>query len=268
MNYWVYKCNTKGTSVGNNNWGDWEEEDGMLGDAPFGWGRIGQVPDIEVLKTGDMVIAHQSDRARLVGVAEVVGFRNGELMLRPAELLQVNMRKLKKKYADVGRIPAYQGGPIRSIYEISTKDAENLLRRARNEAGVGAPAAGPTKVEAEGVESETGDTDLDEWAEGEERELFVKHRKREQKARRAKIALVLAKTGSLACEVPGCSFDFAESFGKVGEGFAHVHHLRPLSQARKGAKTRLEDLAVVCPNCHAMIHRGGKCRPLSTLRKA
>jgi 5-methylcytosine-specific restriction protein A len=28
---------------------------------------------------------------------------------------------------------------------------------------------------------------------------------------------------------------------------------------------QLADLAIVCPNCHAMIHRGGKCRSLESL---
>jgi hypothetical protein len=49
------------------------------------------------------------------------------------------------------------------------------------------------------------------------------------------------------------------------QGYAHVHHLRPLSEARGSVTTRLEDLAIVCANCHAIIHRDGACRPLDGL---
>ena len=34
-----------------------------------------------------------------------------------------------------------------------------------------------------------------------------------------------APTGKLVCEVPKCGFDFEERFGKLGKGYAQVHHL-------------------------------------------
>jgi hypothetical protein len=69
----------------------------------------------------------------------------------------------------------------------------------------------------------------------------------------------------LRCEVAGCRFDFEAVYGAIGAGYAHVHHLRPLSEAEMPVKTTLADLAVVCANCHAMIHLGGACRPLADL---
>jgi putative restriction endonuclease len=42
---------------------------------------------------------------------------------------------------------------------------------------------------------------------------------------------------------------------EVGAGFIHVHHNKPVSET---GPTRLNpgtDMSVVCPNCHAMIHR-------------
>jgi 5-methylcytosine-specific restriction enzyme A len=66
--------------------------------------------------------------------------------------------------------------------------------------------------------------------------------------------------------VPKCSFDFEKSYGKLGKGYAQVHHLDPLSKSPKEGKfTKLSDLAVVCANCHVMIHVGGECRPLRGL---
>lgn len=109
--------------------------------------------------------------------------------------------------------------------------------------------------------------DLDA-TEGIVRQRLVAHRSRESKLRVAKIRSVLEARGSLVCEVPGCGFDFAKTYGALGYGFAHVHHLRPLKEATsRGRTTRLADLAVVCANCHAMIHRDGVCRPLRWLFK-
>jgi hypothetical protein len=74
---------------------------------------------------------------------------------------------------------------------------------------------------------------------------------------------VLASKGKLACEV--CAFDFSV-YKTLGEYFCEVHHLRPLSKSKSAVHTSLSDLAVVCPNCHRMIHRGGQSRSLSKVR--
>jgi hypothetical protein len=103
--------------------------------------------------------------------------------------------------------------------------------------------------------------------EGEERKLFIKHRKREARLRIAKIRQVLQlNKGRLICEVPRCNFDFEKRYGKLGAGYAQVHHKKPLGAAPKnGQKVLLKDLAVVCANCHVMIHKDGACRPIEKL---
>ena len=63
-------------------------------------------------------------------------------------------------------------------------------------------------------------------------------------------------SGQLECEV--CSLVFAEVYGKkFGDGFIECHHRRPLSELDKPARTTLDDLALVCSNCHSMLHRSG-----------
>lgn len=52
-----------------------------------------------------------------------------------------------------------------------------------------------------------------------------------------------------------CSFDFEKVYGNVGKGFIHVHHVKPISEAGEAPVDPRTDLVVVCPNCHAMIHR-------------
>jgi hypothetical protein len=112
----------------------------------------------------------------------------------------------------------------------------------------------------------THDPEAAGYKEGALRQAFRAHRHREWRARRDKIADVLAKAGKLVCEVPGCEFDFEARYGSLGTGYAHVHHLEPLgSTPAKVRETKLSDLAIVCPNCHAMIHLGGECRNMKDL---
>jgi len=103
--------------------------------------------------------------------------------------------------------------------------------------------------------------------EGKTRQKFIAHRQREGWIRRAKIRAAMQKSnGRLVCEVRKCGFDFKKRYGPLGEGYAQVHHLVPLSRAPlQGHEVRLSDLAIVCANCHAMIHRDGESRRLGTL---
>jgi predicted HNH restriction endonuclease len=58
--------------------------------------------------------------------------------------------------------------------------------------------------------------------------------------------------GALACEA--CGFDFEVTYGERGKEFIECHHVRPLSELKPGDKTSVDDLALVCSNCHRMIH--------------
>ena len=52
-----------------------------------------------------------------------------------------------------------------------------------------------------------------------------------------------------------CDFDFEATYGEIGRGYCHVHHLVPLSEvASEHEVDPLKDLLPVCPNCHAMLH--------------
>lgn len=57
------------------------------------------------------------------------------------------------------------------------------------------------------------------------------------------------------CQV--CGLNFEEAYGDLGKGFIEAHHLAPISTLAPG-KVRLDprqDFAVLCSNCHSMIHR-------------
>ena len=100
-------------------------------------------------------------------------------------------------------------------------------------------------------------------SEGERR--LISHLKRERKRAvvEAKKAAVLSSTGGLSCEV--CGFDFSATYGSLGEGFCEVHHLSPLSTSDESVTTTLADLAVLCSNCHRIIHRSDPMLSVSEL---
>lgn len=65
-----------------------------------------------------------------------------------------------------------------------------------------------------------------------------------------------------------CGFDFGLSFGQLGEGYVHVHHVVPVSEIGQDYVVNpAADLVPVCPNCHAMLHRRNPPYTLDELRQ-
>lgn len=108
-------------------------------------------------------------------------------------------------------------------------------------------------VEEERGGSISEDVDL---MDEEGRTYLVAHlaRERSSKLVKAKKAAVLKDTGTLACEV--CGFVFSSKYGAIGDGFCEVHHRASLASGGE-RRIYLDDLAVLCSNCHRMIHRTG-----------
>lgn len=76
---------------------------------------------------------------------------------------------------------------------------------------------------------------------------------------------ILRKKGKLLCEV--CGFDFYDSYGDIGKGFIECHHKTPLSKISASTKTSLKDLALVCSNCHRMLHKDINVLSIEGLRE-
>jgi 5-methylcytosine-specific restriction enzyme A len=109
------------------------------------------------------------------------------------------------------------------------------------------------------------DVNQDETAR-EGRVLILCHLRRERNLslRTRKIKKALTERGCLECEV--CGFDFARIYGERGYGYAEVHHLTPL-HVTGPVHTGMGDLAVLCANCHRMIHRGPRWLSPDELRE-
>jgi 5-methylcytosine-specific restriction protein A len=107
----------------------------------------------------------------------------------------------------------------------------------------------------------------DEFEAPEGRLLLRQHLRRERnpKLKGKKIKSVQSRGGNLACEV--CDFDFEQAYGERGAGYVECHHIVPLHIAGEGT-TKLSDLALICSNCHRMIHRRAPWPTPAELRSA
>ncbi|MER9910893.1 HNH endonuclease [Mesorhizobium sp. M0050] len=65
-----------------------------------------------------------------------------------------------------------------------------------------------------------------------------------------------------------CDFDFEEFYGERGRDFIECHHVDPLyGRDGEGEVTTIEDLAMLCSNCHRMVHRTKLCLTVDELRE-
>jgi 5-methylcytosine-specific restriction enzyme A len=98
-----------------------------------------------------------------------------------------------------------------------------------------------------------GEVGYDGESEMEGRYLLRWHayRERNPALRRRKLASVVAAGDPLVCEV--CQFDFSAVYGDRGRGYIECHHVEPLHVGGERART-INDLALLCSNCHRMIH--------------
>jgi 5-methylcytosine-specific restriction protein A len=103
------------------------------------------------------------------------------------------------------------------------------------------------EIESEGLEAMEGGV------------LLARHLRRERSAglRRDKPAHVRSRGLPIAC-----GFDFAAVYGERGNGYIEVHHVLPL-HVSGDVQPRLQELALLCANCHRMIDRGNWLSPIA-----
>ena len=94
---------------------------------------------------------------------------------------------------------------------------------------------------------------------------YAYHRKVERNRTAARFA---KKFHGNRCQA--CNLDFGERYGDIGKGFIEAHHLRPIAMLEEGVPVKYdvaEDFAVLCSNCHRMIHRTDDPSDLAAFRQ-
>lgn len=82
--------------------------------------------------------------------------------------------------------------------------------------------------------------------------LYYKHKKRERNRKLvedAKNAFKQKNENRLYCEI--CTFNFLDIYGI---DYIEVHHLKAVADMKDDEITNIEDVCLVCPNCHRIIH--------------
>jgi 5-methylcytosine-specific restriction enzyme A len=116
-----------------------------------------------------------------------------------------------------------------------------------------------TKANYEDFPEEFSEDDV--FVEGASKKVLVNKYERDPQARKK----CIQHYGSI-CVV--CNFDFEDHYGSIGEGFIHVHHLKPISEIGEEYKIDpILDLRPVCPNCHAMLHKGKPTFSIEELKR-
>jgi 5-methylcytosine-specific restriction enzyme A len=116
-----------------------------------------------------------------------------------------------------------------------------------------------TPEPVEGTASSTSNEQLTEAR------RYALHQRIERNARASALA---KKHHGYRCQA--CDLDFEERYGEIGKGFIEAHHVRPLCTLKEGEPVSYDvasDFAVLCANCHRMIHRQGAPEDLEGLRE-
>ena len=72
--------------------------------------------------------------------------------------------------------------------------------------------------------------------------------------RNTKLRRAAIRIHGLTCQA--CGFNFERRYGERGRNYIEVHHLTPVSTLTEAtAVNPATDMAVLCANCHRMIHR-------------
>jgi HNH endonuclease len=104
------------------------------------------------------------------------------------------------------------------------------------------------------------------FREGGVLQLFRRHLRIERNRRVIEAAKNsrLKVSGDLRCEA--CGFSFQRTYGELGLGFIEAHHKIPLGRLRRERNTAISDIALLCANCHRMVHKSNPLLPIEALK--
>jgi 5-methylcytosine-specific restriction protein A len=158
--------------------------------------------------------------------------------------------------------PGYSGKGLSSASQLDREVwSEFAQDRERLEATAKAIRDNYQLIDMPVIQEEEED---EEFAEGRVLTRLHRLRERNKSLVKRKKERILKETGKLLCEA--CDFDFAATYGELGVGFAECHHTKPLSTLQPNDTTKLSDLAIVCANCHRMLHQGKELTSIEELR--
>jgi predicted HNH restriction endonuclease/predicted RNA-binding protein with PUA-like domain len=158
----------------------------------------------------------------------------------------MNFRRFDPAYTGQGRVGLTRGNKDEGV--VWNEFAGDRPRLARVAAAI------RTAIEQDAAELAQLPSDDEGMEAPEGRVLTRLHRVRERNRKlvEQRKARAFREYGALTCEA--CDFNFEKRYGERGQGFIEAHHTKALATLSENTTTKLEDLALVCSNCHRMIH--------------
>jgi 5-methylcytosine-specific restriction enzyme A len=221
--------------------------DGARRNPDWAWDEIVLACDLVMLNDWQQIDAGDPRVVELSGLLQ-------RMPLHPPEARQLNFRNangVARKTADIATShPDYQG---------RRTNGNALDRKVLDEfrAQPEVMHALAESIRASLIDGELRDlpheVGYEDESELEGRYLLRVHAYRERSPglRRRKIASVRRRGEPLACAV--CGFDFERIYGERGKGYVECHHVIPLHETGE-RRVSISDLALLCSNCHRMIH--------------
>jgi len=174
-------------------------------------------------------------------------------VIRQIELVSARRGSIDPKLYEEGAICSllYEKDNIPSD-EVLQEDLQQMLRLY-------------TAMTQKDPDLESGITQEDE--DGLEQEDLRKFRIHKRVDRNRRLAEKVKKLHHYTCAA--CKFNFRKTYGEIGSRYIEAHHLQPISSLL-GTITKLNpktDFAVLCSNCHRMIHRSEYVSDVEAFRK-
>lgn len=159
----------------------------------------------------------------------------------------MNIRSHDPAYTSQGKVGLASASKLEE--EVWSRFGEDLPALKTLNASIRAQCAGS---QVDPLYAEYDEPEVAEATEGRIVTRLHRGRERSRKLVERKKNLFLKANGSLRCEA--CDFDFSQFYGSRGEGYIECHHTKPLHEMKPNEKTKLSDLALLCANCHRVIH--------------
>ena len=184
---------------------------------------------------------------KIAKVSKALGLESPRLCFRTPDSIAMKLRNFSSfdpQYTENGRRGLTNGNRLEvELWEEFSGRPDDVARVANGILAL---------IDTSNVEATTFDDSDFEAPEGRIMTRVHLSRERNRALVKKKKDAALHKQGCLACEV--CGFDFLQTYGERGREFIECHHTLPVSLLGENGKTSLSDLALVCSNCHRMIH--------------
>ncbi|MCK1506314.1 HNH endonuclease [Bradyrhizobium sp. 18] len=164
-----------------------------------------------------------------------------------------NFRRLDPSQKGKGLSGGGQGDV--EVWTVFAEDPERLRSAAKAIRAAVIDVQNFHNPEPEGEDAEEGRI-LTRFHQIRERDYRIVERRKLQ---------ALRANGALHCEA--CGFNFSLKYGDRGTGFIECHHAKPVSELQPGERTKLNDLILLCANCHRMVHSRRPWLSLEELRQ-